>query len=252
MGVQFDTNDLLSLTTDIVAAHISNNSVAAGELPSLILEVYRTLSRVEGYAHSDTAWVSPAQIALVQDTFADVMLIQTEVADLFYSRLFQIDPSLQNLFLGDMKDHSSKLISVLSAAVMGLNDLERLLPMIRDLGARHLDYGVRPAHYETIGEALMWALETALGETLTAQGKQAWAAVYALLSSTMIEAAEQATANTTTASTNAERVPLSVVTVDAAAPRVHQPEDWLGPHPLSTRIGAPANDDPARVTSLDA
>ncbi len=38
--------DLLGLTAEIVAAHVSNNSVSVSDLPNLIQEVYRTLSGV--------------------------------------------------------------------------------------------------------------------------------------------------------------------------------------------------------------
>jgi len=37
-------NEILSLTVDIVASHVSNNSVPVSELPTLISEVYSTLS----------------------------------------------------------------------------------------------------------------------------------------------------------------------------------------------------------------
>jgi predicted transcriptional regulator len=36
----------LSLTTEIVAAHVSNNTVTISDLPALIEQVYRTLSNV--------------------------------------------------------------------------------------------------------------------------------------------------------------------------------------------------------------
>lgn len=39
-----DRQELLALTSEIVAAHVSNNSVAPTELPTLIESVYRTLS----------------------------------------------------------------------------------------------------------------------------------------------------------------------------------------------------------------
>jgi len=39
-------NEILELTTEIVSAHVSNNSVAIGDLPSLIQGVYKTLSSV--------------------------------------------------------------------------------------------------------------------------------------------------------------------------------------------------------------
>ena len=38
--------DLLGLTAEIVAAHVSNNPVSLADLPHLIQEIYRTLSTV--------------------------------------------------------------------------------------------------------------------------------------------------------------------------------------------------------------
>lgn len=38
--------DLLALTSEIVAAHVSNNTVAVNDLPQLIEQVYRTLANV--------------------------------------------------------------------------------------------------------------------------------------------------------------------------------------------------------------
>ena len=46
MSERSNTSDLLGLTTEIVAAHVANNSVAVADLPHLIQEVYRTLSSV--------------------------------------------------------------------------------------------------------------------------------------------------------------------------------------------------------------
>ena len=38
--------DLLTLTTEIVAAHVSNNTVALGDLPQLINQVYNSLANI--------------------------------------------------------------------------------------------------------------------------------------------------------------------------------------------------------------
>ena len=46
MTERSNIGDLLSLTTEIVAAHVANNSVAVADLPQLINEVYRTLASV--------------------------------------------------------------------------------------------------------------------------------------------------------------------------------------------------------------
>ena len=46
MSDQSNANDMLSLTTNIVAAHVSNNSVAVADLPQLIRDVHETLTNV--------------------------------------------------------------------------------------------------------------------------------------------------------------------------------------------------------------
>ena len=46
MSEQSNQNELLALTTQIVAAHVANNTVAVTDLPQLIHEVFRTLSSV--------------------------------------------------------------------------------------------------------------------------------------------------------------------------------------------------------------
>ncbi len=46
MTEQTETSDVLGLTAQIVSAHVSNNSIGADALPSLIQDVYRTLAGV--------------------------------------------------------------------------------------------------------------------------------------------------------------------------------------------------------------
>ncbi|MEM7441947.1 MAG: MucR family transcriptional regulator [Pseudomonadota bacterium] len=46
MNNEVDPTELLSLTAEIVAAHVGHNNVAMSELPQLIDNVYKTLSTV--------------------------------------------------------------------------------------------------------------------------------------------------------------------------------------------------------------
>jgi predicted transcriptional regulator len=48
MSENSSTNDLLTLTTEIVAAHVSNNTVAVADLPQLINQVYQSLQNIGG------------------------------------------------------------------------------------------------------------------------------------------------------------------------------------------------------------
>lgn len=129
------------------------------------------------------------QKELVQSSFALVAPIADTAADLFYDRLFEIDPTLRPLFKGDLKEQKKKLMQMLAAAVRGLDDISALAPVVRDLGARHGGYGVKDEHYDTVAAALLWTLEKGLGEKFTLDTKAAWVAVYGVLSSTMKEGA---------------------------------------------------------------
>ena len=132
------------------------------------------------------------QKTMVQNTFATVTPIADDVAALFYCRLFELDPSLERLFRGDMKEQRKKLMQMLTAAVKGLDRLDQLVPVVEDLGRRHAAYGVADAHYDTVGAALLWTLEKGLGAAFTPEVKDAWATVYGVLATTMKNAAREA------------------------------------------------------------
>ena len=118
------------------------------------------------------------------------MPIGDTAAELFYGRLFAMDPGLEPLFKGDLKEQGRKLMGMIGLAVTGLNDLSNLVPAVADLGRRHAGYGVKPEHYDTVGTALLWTLERGLEDAFTPDVKDAWTAVYGLLASTMKQAAD--------------------------------------------------------------
>lgn len=129
------------------------------------------------------------QIRLVQSSFQKIIPISETAADLFYQRLFELDPALRPLFKGDMKDQGRKLMHMIAAAVHGLDQPETILPVIQNLGKRHAGYGVQTRHYDTVGAALLWTLEQGLGEDFTPEIKAAWTETYRLLAGTMQNAA---------------------------------------------------------------
>jgi hemoglobin-like flavoprotein len=139
--------------------------------------------------------MTPRQIELVQQSFADVKPIASTAAELFYHRLFTLDPSLRIMFKGEMAKQGQMLMSMIGAAVGGLRNLETLSPVVRQLGKRHVGYGVRTEHYATVGSALLWTLEQGLGDKFTPEVHDAWASAYTLLSEVMqLGALEEAAA----------------------------------------------------------
>ena len=136
--------------------------------------------------------MTPDQIALVKATWAQVLPIQETAAGLFYGRLFELAPQTQPLFRGDMAEQGRKLMAMIDVAVSNLDRLGDILPAIQDMGRRHAGYGVQEAHYDQVGEALLWTLAQGLGEHFTPAAREAWAAAYGALASAMTEAAQQA------------------------------------------------------------
>ena len=136
--------------------------------------------------------MTPRDIELVQSSFAKVAPIAEQAAAMFYDRLFEIDPSLKSLFHGDMTAQGKRLMAMIEAAVNGLDDLDTLVPVVQDLGRRHRRYGVQDSHYNTVARALLDTLEKGLGEAFTKETREAWTAVYTVLSTTMIAAAADA------------------------------------------------------------
>lgn len=136
--------------------------------------------------------MTPRQLQLVQASWASVEPIAEGAAEIFYSKLFALDPSLRALFKGDMKEQGRKLMSMIGFAVKGLTRLEALLPGVQALGRRHAGYGVREKHYETVATALLWTLQQGLGGSFTTEVREAWATAYGLLASTMKDAAKVA------------------------------------------------------------
>ncbi len=130
--------------------------------------------------------MTPAQIDLVQKTFADVKPIASTAAELFYNRLFTLEPSLRSMFKSDIRQQGQMLMSMIGAAVGGLKNLDALVPVVRALGSRHASYGVKEEHYAIVGGALLWTLEQGLGPKFTPEVRDAWAAAYGLLADVMM------------------------------------------------------------------
>lgn len=133
--------------------------------------------------------MTPDQISLVRSSFALVQPIAPQAAALFYDNLFAADPQLRPLFQGSMEHQGERLMKMIGGAVGLLDRPDALLPVLRNLGARHVGYGVQDRHYGTVGAALLKTLGQGLGDAFTPPTRDAWAAMYGVVSRTMQEGA---------------------------------------------------------------
>ncbi|BAN36069.1 hemoglobin-like protein (Hmp) [Sulfuricella denitrificans skB26] len=133
--------------------------------------------------------MTPEKIALVRSSWQQVVPIQDTAAGLFYNRLFELDPSLRNLFNGDMVEQGRKLMIMINMVVNSLDRLESIIGMVKESGRRHVGYGVKAEHFDTVGNALIWTLGQGLGAGFTPEVKEGWVEAYGVLASTMKQAA---------------------------------------------------------------
>lgn len=162
--------------------------IAPGDVRSVEDQIARLAPReIEGLPG-----VTETQRTLVQESFKMVAPIADQAAELFYARLFELDPRLRPMFRGEMAEQRRKLMAALTVAVNSLDAPAQLTPVIEGLGRRHKGYGVVDSHYDTVGAALLWTLEQGLGDHFTSEVGDAWGAVYGVLATVMKAAAGEA------------------------------------------------------------
>jgi nitric oxide dioxygenase len=136
--------------------------------------------------------MTPTQVQHIRTSWSAVEPIADDAATLFYARLFELDPTIAELFRHtDMDKQRKVLMQTLAVVVRSADRLDQIMPAVKALGHRHASYGVEIDHYATVGAALLWTLEQGLGKTYTQDTAFAWAAAYRRLSSAMIEASQQ-------------------------------------------------------------
>lgn len=136
--------------------------------------------------------MNPQTAALVRDSWAEITPIRKQVCADFYQRLFACHPELRPLFKGDINRQTALFVTMLNTVISALDNPEPVVPLIKTVGARHADYGVGDADYHKFAAVLLDSFADALGERFTPEVRRAWTEVYAEVSATMRQGAEEA------------------------------------------------------------
>lgn len=127
------------------------------------------------------------QIAVLRSTF-DILRARGDAGTIFYARLFQVDPDSRDLFRTDIPEQGRKLMATLASVINGVDEMHLMEPAVRNLGRRHVSYGVTETHYASLGAALLLMLEDCLGTAYTPEVERAWLAAYEELAGIMLRA----------------------------------------------------------------
>ncbi|MFL6446926.1 MAG: NO-inducible flavohemoprotein [Bryobacteraceae bacterium] len=111
------------------------------------------------------------------------------ITGVFYSQMCEAHPELLNIFnLANQRDGGqarSLAASILTYAAH-IDRLDQLGGMVEQIAHKHVSLDILPEHYPIVGEHLLGAIKTVLGEAATPQILEAWAAAYEQLAEIMI------------------------------------------------------------------
>lgn len=131
-------------------------------------------------------------VAAVRETFAIVASAGDNAPGFFYGRLFARYPRLRDMFPPAMNDQRDRLVQALVRIVESMTTPEEMAAYLAQLGRDHRKYGVEPAMYEAVGDALLGTLRAFAGPAFTPAAERAWTEAYGAISALMIKAAEDA------------------------------------------------------------
>ena len=113
-----------------------------------------------------------------------------ELMDVFYARLFEAAPAVKPLFAHtDLRKQKIMLLRVLGLLRRSLRDLDPIVPILHDLGARHVAYGAQPEHYPVVGGVLIASMAEVAGDAWRPEYERAWAAAFDVVAGAMLDGA---------------------------------------------------------------
>ena len=109
--------------------------------------------------------------------------------DEFYAAPVTAAPAVKPVFATtDLKPANTMLLGTLVLLRKSLRNLVDFVPKLRELGARHVVVGARPAHYPVVGEVLIASMAQIAGASWTSEYERAWTA-FAVVAEAMLEGA---------------------------------------------------------------
>lgn len=135
--------------------------------------------------------LTPAEIAMLRESFAELHPELDEASVGFYQRLFAIAPELGPLFRTDIHDQGMRFMSAVGTILDRLEAEGDADGMLQRLGEGHAAIGVRPEHFVPMRAALLETFRETLGDRFTPQRAAAWRKAFDLIASGMLASYEQ-------------------------------------------------------------
>lgn len=121
------------------------------------------------------------QIEIVKSTVPVLEQHGEKITTRFYQLMFGNHPELLNIFNHANQKQGRQqraLASAVYSAAMYIDNLEAIVPVVKQIAHKHRSLGIMPEHYPIVGKHLLLAIKDVLGEAATEEIISAWAEAY--------------------------------------------------------------------------
>ncbi|MCR8658617.1 NO-inducible flavohemoprotein [Paenibacillus endoradicis] len=128
-------------------------------------------------------------IEVIKSTVPVLEIHGTNITKRFYQRLFENNPELLNIFNHANQSQGRQqnaLANAVLAAAKYIDQLETILPVVKQIAHKHRSLGICPEHYPIVGETLLAAIKEVLGDAATDEIIGAWAEAYGVIADVFI------------------------------------------------------------------
>ena len=128
-------------------------------------------------------------IEIIKSTVPVLQVHGKTITTAFYGMLFENHPELLNIFNHANQRQGKQqtaLANAVLAAAANIDQLENILPVVKQIAEKHRALGVLPEHYPIVGETLLAAIKQVLGDAATPEIMDAWAKAYGVIADAFI------------------------------------------------------------------
>jgi nitric oxide dioxygenase len=133
------------------------------------------------------------QIEIVKSTVPVLEQHGEKITTRFYQLMFGNHPELLNIFNHANQKQGRQqraLAGAVYAAAMYIDNLEAILPVVKQIAHKHRSLGIKPEHYPIVGKHLLLAIKDVLGDAATDDIMNAWAEAYGVIADAFIHVEE--------------------------------------------------------------
>ncbi|MDU2243096.1 MAG: NO-inducible flavohemoprotein [Paenibacillus sp.] len=128
-------------------------------------------------------------IEVIKSTVPVLEVHGQTITKTFYQTMFKNHPELLNVFNHANQRQGKQptaLANAVYAATTHIDRLEEILPVVRGIAQKHRALGILPEHYPIVGENLLAAIKTVLGDAATEEILDAWGKAYGVIADVFI------------------------------------------------------------------